>query len=528
MDDDPVSDDLAGGSAADFDRALLADLDELATISSVEAFYAAELPALHRLALRVTDHPNDRTGRYAAVRDAISHAIESMEDQSFADAAQALLGYADRWRSVQARSTDAGRAFTPSVSYDSFRRRSGRNYRGNTLRLLADALKQLETPDAATPAEIAVAAQAPTPAGPTRPGPAAHMEGAPSGPNRLLLLAAALVLLATAAFGVTQRGGDQNEPALETAVAAARTTPTVAPTAALPTAASLQPVAQPVTQTVRGELDVTRHCFLSAPDGMPLFGEQTADGWTCRSSDNSQQFPPDLPAACREQYGPNATAVPQEGSTVGWNCELPILRLNNNTSSSCVVAPGAYDQGSIVTLGRYANRFAAEWEQNVPADVCPVEPLHLYGDGVTQRLAHDGKEFGAILATDPQNVQVLTGSAWLEYESVRGLTLDVVPVPIVSGRIGYPSSAARQDQTYWRIDLTDQSALISDALDGTYFWMPRVALELWMAQDGPDGCLGMPIQTPTLDPPGQKFEHAAVTFNTATGGLEYSPSDACF
>lgn len=122
------------------EQALVDDLDELAGISSVEQFHEAELPTLRQTARLLHDHPDTRSGRYAAVRTAISDAIEQIEDAAYADAANALLGYADRWRSVRDRGTDAGRAFTPAVSYDSFRRKSGRNYRVNTLRMVGSAM----------------------------------------------------------------------------------------------------------------------------------------------------------------------------------------------------------------------------------------------------------------------------------------------------------------------------------------------------------------------------------------------------
>ena len=124
---------------------LLEELSTLAGISSIERYYETEFPELHSLALRCfPDHVDSRSGRYGALRSAITAAIEQIDDEGFADAAQALVGYPDRWRSVRARCTDAGRAFDPVVAYDTFRRAGGRSYRYNTLRLLADALHALD------------------------------------------------------------------------------------------------------------------------------------------------------------------------------------------------------------------------------------------------------------------------------------------------------------------------------------------------------------------------------------------------
>lgn len=523
-DDQPFDDPTPGDTAA-VDDALLADLDELATISSVEAFYAAELPALHQLALKVTDHPNDRSGRYAAVRDAITNAIELMEDESFADAAQALLGYADRWRSVRDRSTDAGRAFTPSVSYDSFRRRSGRNYRGNTLRLLADALKQLDGPAVAAPLDAEPAD--PVPARPTSSPPTVDAAAPSAGARRPLVLAAALAVIGLGTFAVMQLGGNGSTT---NEVAGTTTTPTITATlvpattapATIPTEA-----AEPPPAFVTGELDVTRHCRLQSPEGARFYGEQRTAGWTCRTA-SGETMEPDLQLACEEQFGPNASAVALEGSTVDWECELPVARLNNNSSASCAIAPGAHDQGAVTEFGRNPDRFKDEWEQNVPDDVCPIEPLHFYGDnGVTQRLARDGKVHGAILAGDPQNVFAIMGSAWLELTSVRGLAFDSVTPPIISGRVGYPAGGLREVDGVWRWDLDDDSALISATQDGRYVWMPQISLQEWTDLGGRDGCLGLPIGTPQIDPPSQEFENGTMGFDVTQGGLAFEPPELC-
>lgn len=406
------------------ERQLLEDLGDLASISSVEQLHEADLPELRRVAHELGDHPDDRTGRYAAIRDAITLAIDRIEDTAFADAAEALLGYNDRWRSVRDRGTDAGRAFTPTISYDAFRRKSGRNYRTNTLRMVADELQAALAGAPASPVDpeeptttntVPDRSQINTPTA----GSAARE---PSGRMRRLMGVGLLgVLGGLIAVGVLLFGrgdpADQRASTVERTPASAASTTTVSPAAtnaaitkspppteqATPTVEEPTPEPEPAPTHAVGEVDVTRHCRGANDPEQDFYGVRTEDvegGWACRSADGSLQRAPSISDACREQYGPSA--LPREDG--GWACQIAFVDLvvpNNSTKNvGCAVPVGAYDRRALEVFERYSTRFVEAFgAADLPDTVCADGTMHLYGDpadtGITQLLVDGESSYGA-------------------------------------------------------------------------------------------------------------------------------------
>lgn len=522
------------------EEALFLDLDALAGIASIERFHDAALETLRSLAHELTGQPSTRTGRYAAVRDVLTQAIERIEDESFADAAEALLGYQDRWRSVRDRGTDAGRAFTPAVSYDAFRRRSGRNYRTNTLRMVVAAIVAMvgehrttavievpvaaagvaaapvidlresagpaTTPGGAPAAEVDVRGPAPdttatASAEPDRPVDPASLASSPRAPRRRTWLVVGLAVLGC--LGVVW-------------------------------AVLLAGSGAEAASVTRGEIDVSRHCRLAWSADGKFFGQRTSDtdlGWECTNADGTARRSPVMDDACREQYGPSAAA----SFTDGWQCELKLDDLRspsaNTTGSECLIAVGSYDKNAREEFDRFPSRIAeAVAAADLPTDVCADAPLHRYGDpaagGVTQLLHRDGAPYGAVLANDPGTVVILSGDPWREYRSVRGLALYGLGVDYLEERPGYPTTDVSVTDGVWRIDLDDGGALVSDRADAGFVWIPAEAVRVWKRYGEAGGCLGLPEQTPFAASDGVKFEHAVVSIDPSTGNHSIKP-DVC-
>ena len=500
---------------------VLDELDHLARISSVEAYYQAELDNLHALALAVVHRPNDRSGRYAALREALEMAFDRIADESYRDAAVALLGYADRWRSVESRGTDAGRAFTPSVSYDAFRRRSGRNYRENTLRATADALwSLLDDPDPAPP----------LPEPPLR-DPVPASDGPPTSPVgrqvALLVGAMALVALVVAVTSLLRDRGAANDAPTPVALPVFVVTPT-------PQVEAVEP--EPPAEVMQ-EIDVTRQCRRQGLDPDTTIAERDPNiegGWVCRSEAGSWSEVPDIGAACRDQYGPSAVARMADGWTCDISPDLVHRPANPPAPATCAYPVGAYDSKA-VAFERYSTRFVQAYvSAELPSDVCAMGPLHYYDElergGVTQLLARNGQPYGAILADDPANVVVLTGPLWTAFEAVRGIQLYRLGIAILEDRVGYPASQLRRQGEIHRLDLTSGGALIAMDPSGSFVWMPSISLALWERYGGADGCLGVPTRPPRTEPgspAAQEFEHATVSLDPTTGAITFEPADVC-
>lgn len=477
---------------------LVAELDTLAAISSLEGYYAADLPALHAAALQLAHKPDDRTGRYAALRDALGKSFDAIDDESFSYAARALLGYGDRWRSVRARSEDAGRAFTPSVSYDAFRRKGGRNYRENTLRAVADALIALLEEQAA-PATTASHAADAAPATPAPPADEPRTKPGWKPPRVPALVVAGAVAIA---LGIA-----------------------LAVTAPWSADAALQ------------EIDITRQCRAQHVDEPVIIATRLAEadgGWICLNPKTGEQTTPLMGQACADQYGPNALANYNDG----WTCDVPSEHLHipaaATRANDCDFVAGTYDQAA-TELNRYASRFVEAFAAaDLPDGACTSGPMHYSGElpagGVTQLLTLDGEQFGAVVADDPANVVVLTGNLWWAYKAVRGLQLYQLEMDILEDRVGYPAGPLRQQQGIYRLDLTSGGALIGQTETGSFVWMPSVSLLVWEKTGGPAGCLGMPVSSPPTDrdgPIAQQFERAVLSFDLETAQFIFSPPEAC-
>ncbi|MGF1595835.1 MAG: hypothetical protein ACFCVK_02740 [Acidimicrobiales bacterium] len=438
----------------------------------------------------------------------IEDAVERIADRRYRRAAWLLLVDPEhRTSNLTTRSSLAAAEF--GLAPDTFRKRTdGASPRTEVLDEVASELAQLATaptpesdpssavaPSAVAPSVVAPAARPVAPA--TDPGRTVNAAG-PLGFRRRRLVAVAVALLVGVVVGSLTRfvgpDADGSEAAGEQDGA----------------------VAGPATgpgggEELMGEVDVSLHCettngagWVAAPD------PASSSGWLCRRGAGGPTVAADIAAACHEQYGDAASARVGDGPST-WRCVM--VAEPSAADGDCAVAAGSYDPSLSGEYAPYAASFRRRFDESAAATTaCPLTVMHRWATGILQELGTDGVSTGALVATEPDAVLLLDGSAWQAFNRIKGIYGEFV---------GYPENEPERRGDVVVVALSAGGALVAERLDGPFYWLPPVIFPYWKGRGGPTGCLGLAISDPYAsgDSFKQDFEHGRLVLDPLAGSF---------
>ena len=306
----------------------------------------------------------------------------------------------------------------------------------------------------------------------------------------------------------TEAGQDTN-----VAIATADSSDTTAApsTSSTPTVPEAAP--GPIQNSV-GPLDITLWC--TSRFGDDAAAEVTGNGsddWACRGGSVANDQAIDFEAACAFAYGDGARAQNLTNDPYDWECKPDsdaALR-----DGPCAIGVGRFDPSNTHDFARYAAAFLTTWNSQAEAP-CPATVMHRWSEGVIQELGprFAGEYGGAILATDPDNVVLLTGAIWSSYAQVIGLS---------PGLVGFPTGPVDESAGDSSIlPLSAGGALVARTSTEQYHWIPGVALTTWLQSGGVGGCLGAPVSNPYAIPIGfrQDYENGALILDVTIGEMQ--------
>ncbi len=163
----------------------------------------------------------------------------------------------------------------------------------------------------------------------------------------------------------------------------------------------------------------------------------------------------------------------------------------DTTGESGCVAPGDTSRSDDQTVAAAAA--VAARSGDAPADACGAENLIKRGDVYWQRFILDDRLIGGFIAYEFEGetrAMFLNLGQWQSYMRVGG-----GDGSRSSNMAGFPTGELVPIGDLTSLAVTGDALLTAEDPEGTYYWMPKVASEVWLAQGAGEGPLGDPTSS---------------------------------
>ncbi len=187
----------------------------------------------------------------------------------------------------------------------------------------------------------------------------------------------------------------------------------------------------------------------------------------------------------------------------------------------CQFGPGETD-GSTDSSASWTAAFQATYRSAGGKEAlgCPNEPMTDRGGMQWQELQRFGFANGGLIGVTGRDVMLLNRGQWRSFIRVGGG--DGSASPALGG---FPTGDVVETSDGWFMKVDGEIELIGEGEDSSYYWVPKIVLDLWDEAGRSAGIHGSPAGSPRIVPEGVRQDFTNGYFLFEGGGLDWVPVD---
>ena len=227
------------------------------------------------------------------------------------------------------------------------------------------------------------------------------------------------------------------------------------------------------------------------------------------NSETAQSSRPSGEATPPPESSPTTTAPLADATStlapVSPEVTVPFLEqgpLLGEVEAECDFTAGEWTEDR-VPVEAVSSEFVKAYQANGGLDIgCPSSAVSERGGLFWQSLRRFGRTNGGLLGLLDGSVLYLNAGQWQSYIRVGGGDGSRSP-----GIAGAPTGRVLEIEGRYVLELDGEVELVSESVDGSYYWVPEIAVERWVPEGRGNSQYGNPTGSPYLTPTGLRQDY---------------------